>query len=327
MIITTLTGAFHARINVISAEVFTQDFYTSRVTRGKHGLLLEAKLGFNHGPPVTIKTDDSWRAKADPAWSGGEFDAGRELVGWRQAGFDDSGWANCSSIESVWTPLAASELPPMMEARYPLKSASADGHALAVASGKLTPVEITAPSAVVLTYDRVLAAYPTFKIDGANGAVLRIAPGERVGQQSRAFTLKLRDGVQEFEYPIIDSFSVLRLEFSNVTKPIRILDVRRELQFFPRFSMPAVLSAATAQTHNDLAGRHRDGWTHDLPRRRTISISPNHQEPICDPGDYLIESHANYYAFGSPWLARQDLRKFGLMLKDRYYTPTAQSFF
>jgi hypothetical protein len=47
--------------------------------------------------------------------------------------------------------------------------------------------------------------------------------------------------------------------------------------------------------------------------------SPNHQEPMCDPGDYLIESLQNYYAFGEPGLARQDLRKFALMLQQLHY--------
>ena len=47
--------------------------------------------------------------------------------------------------------------------------------------------------------------------------------------------------------------------------------------------------------------------------------SPNHQEPISDPGDYLIESMVNHYAFAQPWLARQDIRKFAWLLKDEKY--------
>ena len=47
--------------------------------------------------------------------------------------------------------------------------------------------------------------------------------------------------------------------------------------------------------------------------------SPNHQEPISDPGDYVIESMVNHYAFAQPWLARQDVRKFAWLLKDENY--------
>ena len=55
--------------------------------------------------------------------------------------------------------------------------------------------------------------------------------------------------------------------------------------------------------------------------------SPHHQEPISDPGDYLIEALENYYAIGEPWLAWQDLRKFGLLLKysDYYNFHTSYS--
>jgi hypothetical protein len=310
-----LTGSLRAGVNVISAEVFTQDFYTSRVTRVKHGLLLEAKLDFPHSPPVTIASDETWRGKADVAWNSGGYDAAKEPAGWRQSGFDDSGWANCSRIESVWTPLTASELPPLMEARYPLKSASVDSRPLTIVTGKLNPLEITSASAVVLKYDRVLAGYPTFKIDGASGAMMRIVPGEREGQRSRVLTLKLRDGVQYFEYPVIDSFSVLRLEFSNVTKPIKILDAGANFSSFP--VQYAGSFACSDSKLNDLWNTSR--WLTQICMQTHHLDSPNHQEPICDPGDYLIESHANYYTFGSPWLARQDLRKFGLMLKDLNY--------
>jgi hypothetical protein len=47
--------------------------------------------------------------------------------------------------------------------------------------------------------------------------------------------------------------------------------------------------------------------------------SPHHQEPISDPGDYLIEALVNYYTFGEPGLARQDLIKFGRILRQRKY--------
>ena len=47
--------------------------------------------------------------------------------------------------------------------------------------------------------------------------------------------------------------------------------------------------------------------------------SPNHQEPISDPGDYVIEAMVNHYAFAQPWLTRQDMRKFAWLLKDENY--------
>jgi hypothetical protein len=47
--------------------------------------------------------------------------------------------------------------------------------------------------------------------------------------------------------------------------------------------------------------------------------SPDHQEPICDPGDYMIESQLNAYAFAEPRLTRQELRKFAALLATNHY--------
>ena len=45
--------------------------------------------------------------------------------------------------------------------------------------------------------------------------------------------------------------------------------------------------------------------------------SPHHQEPISDPGDYLIESLISYNTFGEAGLAKQDLRKYAQIIRNR----------
>lgn len=313
-----ISGSLKAGDNVLSAEVFTQGFVSSRVSRGKHALLLEAKLSNADGTSVTVKTDESWRGIADKAWSGGgEYDASRELNDWRMPAYDDASWSPCKTVESVWTPLVASEIPPLMEARYPIQSALLNHQTVAVNNGVVAPITITGPGVVDLKYDRVLAAYPTFKLIGVQGATLRVVPGERVGDSSRTCTLKLRDGEQLYEYPFIDSFSALHLEFKNIPagKTIQLIDAGANFS-----SMPVTYAGSfecSAAVWNDLWKNSR--WLTQICMQTHHLDSPNHQEPICDPGDYLIESHANYYAFGNPWLARQDLRKFGLLLKDLNY--------
>ena len=85
---------------------------------------------------------------------------------------------------------------------------------------------------------------------------------------------------------------------------------RRELHFFVPGGISAGSFSCSDPKLNELWNSSR--WLTQICMQTHHLDSPNHQEPICDPGDYLIESHANYYAFGSPWLARQDLRKFGI---------------
>jgi Glycogen debranching enzyme len=55
-------------------------------------------------------------------------------------------------------------------------------------------------------------------------------------------------------------------------------------------------------------------WQTQLCLQDRFLDSPNHQEPIGDPGDYLIASAQSDLAFGEPWMAAQNLRQFAALL-------------
>ncbi len=303
-----LTPFLHSGTNVIGAEVFTTGFVGSRVTRNKNGLLFEAEVQSPGQPMVTIKSDSSWRASAGD-WR--SFST-PEVADWRLAGFDDSAWQKSASIESVWTPLAASELPPLMEARYPWHSVVQ--HTETVKQNEQRFL-FSGNGSFTLQFDRVLSAYPTLKVNGGAGAKLTLTPGELLGHKSRVVSLGLREGLQEFEYPFLDSFSVLRIDVTNFTTPLEILDVGAVFSSYPVAYKGDFKCSDPEFTR--LWNSYR--WLTQICMQTHHLDSPNHQEPICDPGDYLIESLANYYAFGEPWLARQDLRKFGGLLRQLKY--------
>lgn len=314
-----LTPFFHVGRNVIAAEVFTQGFVGSRVTRHQNGLLFEAAVQQPRQPTLIVKSDATWQATPSAAWvAGGQFDATQESSGWRWPGFDAAAWPPCSVVESVWTPLAASELPPLMEARYPLSAVSQstpNSNALEHVFRNGHGITLTGNESCTLSFNRVLAAYPSLQVRGSAGAVLKIIPGEHAGQSSRVMTLTLRDGEQEFEYPFLDSFSSLRIEAVNVRSPVEILDAGAVFSSFPVTYKGSFACSDPALSRLWQSSR----WLTQICMQTHHLDSPNHQEPICDPGDYLIESVENYYAFGEPWLARQDLRKFGLLLRDLHY--------
>ncbi len=311
-----LNGLFHAGDNIIAIEVFRERFVGSRVTRNKRGLLFEARIT-NADHETVVASDATWRAHADRSWiRGSEYDATAQIDGWMDLTFAAADWSPCQEIESVWTPLAASELPQLMEARYPISHVRVNGTEQ-VLKAHFAPISFDHDGIAELIYDRVLAAYPTLKIDGAEGATLRVVPGEQIGHQSRTMNIKLRDGVQCVEYPYLDSFSALKLEVKGVPTghKVTVLDAGANFSSMP---VSYAGSFACSDPHlNDLWATCR--WLTQICMQTHHLDSPNHQEPICDPGDYLIESHANYYTFGSPWLARQDIRKFGLLLKDLNY--------
>ena len=299
-----LTPFLHAGTNVIAAEVFTTGFVSSRVTRNKHGFLFEAEVRSRGQPPMTIKTDTTWRSiPAD--W---RTSPTPELRDWRLPGFEDAAWPSSTVVESMWTPLAASELPPLMEARYPWRKVVQPSETVKQDGERFV---FSGNGSFTLQFDRVLSAYPTLKVSGGGGAQLKLVPGEALSHKSRVASFTLREGVQEFEYPFLDSFSVLRIEATNVTTPVEILDVGAVFSSFPVAYKGSFECSDADLTRQWAAYR----WLTQICMQTHHLDSPNHQEPICDPGDYLIESLANYYAFGEPWLARQDLRKFGGLLR------------
>ena len=153
-----LTPLFVKGKNVIAAEVFRHG--GGAVSRGRPGLLFEAEITLPGRDKLIVKSDATWRATAasqfpDPA----TYDAGREPAGWRLPDFDDTAWPKCDEVQDVWEPLVASEIPPLMEVRYPVLRVEG-----------LPSRTLTADGSFRVVFDRVLSAYPTIKVKGGKGA-------------------------------------------------------------------------------------------------------------------------------------------------------------
>ena len=161
-----------------------------------------------------------------------------------------------------------------------------------------------------MVFDRVLSAYPTIRVKGGKGAELTIKAS------SPKATMILGGGEQFYEFPffteIAPSFTV---EVKHVTEPLEIVDVGATFTSQP-LEYRGEFECSDGKL-NDIWKASR--WAVQICLQTHHLDSPNHQEPISDPGDYLIESMVNYYAFAQPWLARQDIRKFAWLLKDENY--------
>ncbi len=168
---------------------------------------------------------------------------------------------------------------------------------------------INSDSEFKVIFDRVLSAYPAIKVKGTKGTILNI-------KSCREMKMILSGREDYFEFPFMDeivpSFTV---ELSNVSGLVQVIDVGAI------FTSLAVSNRGTFTCSDK---RLNEIW---LVSRWTVQIclhthhldSPNHQEPISDWGDYVIEAMVCYYAFGEYSLARQDLRKFGWLLKNLNY--------
>ncbi len=123
----------------------------------------------------------------------------------------------------------------------------------------------------------------------------------------------LRGGEQWVEVPFLDSFSTVNIGAKGVTAPVQIEEVR------------AIFCSYPVRYEGDFECDKPDlnrlwqvcRWVTQICMQTHHLDSPHHQEPICDPGDYLIESLNAFYAFGDGSLARQDLRKYARTMVQR----------
>lgn len=320
-----LTTFFHAGQNTVAVEVLG----------GKEGLLFEADIKNVVARVQTMKSDETWRALPTPHlfhanWQvpPGEksrasnclwFDGRKEPVGWLNSGFDDSTWPLCRKTVGVSDPLVASELPPLMEARYPPQAISrASSNILAMnrpfENGH--SITLTKDGSFAVHFDRVMTAHYGIRVKGGGGAHIAIQASERNAPgYNRMIAVSLRDGEQEFESPEPASVGTLNVIVSNVSSPVEIMDVwatccSQPVAYRGSFEcnddqLNAIWNACRWATQINLQTHHLD--------------SPDHQEPICDYGDYLIEDLVNYCTFAEPWLARQDLRKFAWVMERSHY--------
>jgi len=138
-----LTGELHPGMNVIAALVHHYGEWTFSYMLGRGGFLAEAVIKTVDGRTMIISTDNSWRVKPAEAWEKNlprmsiqlgypeVFDARREIEGWSQTGYDDSGWEYATVLGQPgmqpWPNLVPREIPAMMERPIRAKRVLATG--------------------------------------------------------------------------------------------------------------------------------------------------------------------------------------------------------
>jgi hypothetical protein len=310
-----LTQFFHKGQNTIAVEVFHRWPIGFTVSRGHAGLIFEAEAVLPNGSKRTIASDTTWNATPAEwftAEGGLTYCPGREPPAWQLSGFDDSRWSPCEVTKDLWTPLIPSEIPPLMEARYPiLRIENVRGGVKVPADAAKTGrgITVTGDGNFTVVFDRVLSAYPTLKLKGGKGARVTM-------HACRQSQMVLGGGEQCYEWPFMDEIApAFTVSFSGVTEPIVVEDVGANFTSQPVDYLGSFTCSDEKLNKIWKASR----WAVQICMQTHHLDSPNHQEPICDPGDYVIEAQVSYYAFGQPWLARQDIRKFAWLLKNEKY--------
>lgn len=278
-----LTPFFHKGENLIAAEVDGSGIPGGPVSRGKPGFLFEALID---GKRVT--SDSSWQAIC-----------GSGSTGWQQLPGNDAAWSPASEIKDLWSPLVASEIPPLMEALYPATRIE----------GLPVGKTFTKDGVFRVVFDRVLSGFPQIRVKGGQWASVTIK-----AKHGSEFMLSGAEETLEspFMTEIAPSYTV---EIRNVKSPVEILDAGAVFTSQPLEYRGSFECSDAGLNKIWKASR----WAVQICLQTHHLDSPNHQEPISDPGDYEIESMVNYYAFAQPWLARQDIRKFAWILRNENY--------
>ena len=316
------TPFFRQGANAIAVEVFRDRLSAWWGSSGSRGLFFQAQATLKDQSVVPIHSDGTWRGQAgeylQPAGDSLKYLASKEPAGWRLAGFDDAAWPSCARAGDHWPKLWPSELPQQLEIAYPVL------RAVRVSPGLELPekpfhngrgITLNADGAFTLQYDRVLAGYAGLKVKGGAGATVTVDFSERNGGGRHAASMVLRDGVQYFETPYYTSFAFLNVRVSGVKTPVEIQDIAAI------FSAQPVAYRGSFACSDDALNRiwTASRWATHICMQDRYLDSPDHQEPISDPGDYLIESLVNDYTFHAPALTRQDARKFAAILANTDY--------
>ncbi len=307
--------------NVIAAEVFPDSLVQSEGTLGHPGLKVDLRLIQTDQKPQMIATDETWKSApaADLANHNGPngyfVDLNQEPLGWQMVTFDDSHWTHAVVSAVASRPTITSELAPPLEAIFPSASVSriTAGVEVHAEHGGAT---FTRDGGYSGKFSRILSAYISLRVIGEKGARLLIMPNEldAPGFNRRA-EIVLRDGPQVVELPFFDSFSTINIAAKGIKKSLVVQEVRATFTSYPVRYRGSFKCSDVELNRQWRVGR----WVTQICMQTHHLDSPHHQEPISDPGDYLIEALNSYYAFGESALARQDLRKYARVLKARNF--------
>lgn len=318
----TSKHSFKKGLNVITLEVSTLTKTHSSTTSGHGGLIMEADIHLKSGKHITVKTDTSWLCKPSKVYlANSDIDASAEATDWITSFRNDNTWSHAivlsEKISDKWK-LEQSELPQMMETRiYPTKvnmiKASGDTvtSSFPIRAGLLNPTQ-----RFRLEFDNLYTGYLGLSLNGKQGTKIKLSTKEVPnGNNTQEMTYILADGLQTYEFPNLIDGKYIDVEVMQPTADLVINDIVINYS-----SYPVTYTGNFSCSDSSLNAIWKNiRWVTQMNMQTYHMDSPLHQEPVSDSGDYLIESMVNYYAFSSPLLVRQDLRKISLVLDKTGY--------
>jgi alpha-L-rhamnosidase len=148
---------------------------------GSPAFFMQLMISYEDGSQEVIISDDTWRTAEGPItfnnlYGGEDYDARKEIPGWLESGFDDSGWATVALSDGPGGKLKAQLMPPIKVTQT------------------LTPVKQTNPQPGVYLFDlgQNMAGWWRLEIEGEPGQVIRIRGAETLNDS--LFSKPLEEG-------------------------------------------------------------------------------------------------------------------------------------
>ncbi len=156
------------------------------------GLICELHIELEGGEEIVVCSDDSWKVHADGAYRradyymGVEYDAQREMNGWADGGFDDSGWTSAAKLDHRKDILTAQLSQPVRRVMT------------------VRPVElITTPKGeTVIDMGQNMVGWLRFTVRGGKGHTLTVHHGEVLDKDGNFYNENYRSAKSEIIYTL-----------------------------------------------------------------------------------------------------------------------------
>ena len=299
---------------------------------------------------VELTTDGEWRILYDPPQKrftdpisghrGGfeeVYDAGKEVLGWKDLGFDDSSWPKASVLGSVgcepWTNLIPREIPYLRYERvFPQ---DAFFHTCGLAYGG-TKYDVQAPDSlwrdddscaiveplrkdfspsIIVDFGVSIYGYFELEIVDSQGGIIELSYGESLNM-THVDTLIMRKGYQKYRPFERRGGRYLMLTFSDCPGPVLLRRVVCYRQSYP------VKYSGDFHCSDELLNRIWEvgQYTVQMCMQDHYEDCPWREQTLYS-GDLAVGALLSYYAFGTQDLARKAFRQFARLQDENGLIP------
>jgi len=174
---------------------------TPTLTYGYPKLLLQINIEFEDGSTAQVVSDDVWKLTADGPiienneYDGEYYDARKEMPGWSENGFDDSGWMQAELVDPSSPEIAAQMIEPMRIIE------------------NIKPIAITNPKPGIFIYDmgQNMVGWTKLSIQAEEGTMIKQRFAELINEDGTLYLDNIRgarvtdtyitkgDGVESFQ--------------------------------------------------------------------------------------------------------------------------------